>query len=855
MSISPTGGTDRKKLSASGRGFKDALSSDEEIFYDPNNVPLDIDDIKSNPETDDEFFDPQEGNYKSRRKSSDAESSRPNSPLNGDGLSKPYTNLRNLAGLSSPINHHDDNSSQKESVISSLSSTSQDNEGRHFFRDDDPPYDFTAGVDDSLRPTGSNRRGLTRANGSGGGGSSSPTAAKEQDPNVKQLLDDAQVFQHIFSSADIGPTVRVTGTSKLGKGSFKDKVRLVQTMDVMHDGPVWSMKFSPNGHYLATGGQDAKVIVWCVAEIPKSENANGGHSGGSGHHSHHHGGASTSQHHHGYTGDSSSVAPVSGLSADSSSRPNAENLPHGTMLPTYATQNQEIDGTNHVIGHFLLNEPYRILEGHTADITDLSWSRSSFLLSASMDHFVRLWHVSKRECLQEFKHPDAVTAVEFNPLHDRYFVSGCFDRRIRVWDIIPDGQVREWAQAPDTVTALTVSPDGQTVVAGLIQGQIFFYEYEGMRYKTQMDCRNRSGKYKNGCKVTGLAYLLREHSGAGTGGVGGGVGAAGATANLNNMGRSVSAMSHLLTAGFPPRRKMTMVSHGQLLVTTNDHRIRLCRLDDYSVISKYKGLKNKAMQIKATTSEDGKYTICGSDSGDVYLWKTHEQKNGQHGHDGANHGTHLLFTFDKVYKNSEYESFDGCDTGNGSSTAAGATTAAGGNTNHSHRHGSMSGASTVGGVGNGGEYGNVSVICAIFAPVESIRRYLRSQHGLLLKLKEQAAANAAAAQLLGIPPSALGFGRKLPHPNATNGNNTNSSHSAAEQLLGRRSRQGSATTSLPTVADAVTPPPVAPSHHSHLAAAYQTSHPDPRLMMTDLSSRIILTADTDGMLRIFYRMT
>lgn len=306
-----------------------------------------------------------------------------------------------------------------------------------------------------------------------------------------------------------------------------------------------------------------------------------------------------------------------------------------------------------------------------------------------------------------------------------------------------------------------------------------------------------------------------------------------------------------------------MVSHGQLLVTTNDHRIRLCRLDDYSVISKYKGLKNKAMQIKATTSEDGKFVICGSDTGDVFIWRTHEQKHGPHGSDGANHGTHLLFTFDKVYKNSDYECFDGCDTGNGSSTAAGATTTAGG----------IGGAnSTVNGGGNNSnEFGNVAVICAVFAPMESMRRYLRSQQGLLLKLKEQAAASAAAAQLLGIPPSALGFGRKLPHPatpstfasiTGTNGANA-ANVSAAEQLLGRRSRHGSATSTIPTL-----PLPSPPSHAevgatanasntpqtSSLASVFQTPGPDPRLMMTDLSSRVMITADTDGMLRVYFRM-
>lgn len=74
-------------------------------------------------------------------------------------------------------------------------------------------------------------------------------------------------------------------------------------------------------------------------------------------------------------------------------------------------------------------------------------------------------------------------------------MSGCFDRKLRVWDIIPDGSVREWLQTNDTITAVAFTPDGATVAAGLIQGQVSFYEYDPLKYKTQMDCKNHGGRY------------------------------------------------------------------------------------------------------------------------------------------------------------------------------------------------------------------------------------------------------------------------------------------------------------------------------------------------------------------------
>jgi WD40 repeat protein len=47
--------------------------------------------------------------------------------------------------------------------------------------------------------------------------------------------------------------------------------------------------------------------------------------------------------------------------------------------------------------------PYRTYSGHTADVLDLAWSKSQFVLSASMDKTVRLWHISMDDCLRVFK--------------------------------------------------------------------------------------------------------------------------------------------------------------------------------------------------------------------------------------------------------------------------------------------------------------------------------------------------------------------------------------------------------------------------------------------------------------------
>lgn len=84
--------------------------------------------------------------------------------------------------------------------------------------------------------------------------------------------------------------------------------------------------------------------------------------------------------------------------------------------------------------------PFCVYSGHTSDLLDVSWSKNYFILSSSMDKTVRLWHISRGECLCCFQHIDFVTAIVFHPRDDRYFLSGSLDGKLRLWNI-PDKKV------------------------------------------------------------------------------------------------------------------------------------------------------------------------------------------------------------------------------------------------------------------------------------------------------------------------------------------------------------------------------------------------------------------------------
>ena len=53
-----------------------------------------------------------------------------------------------------------------------------------------------------------------------------------------------------------------------------------------------------------------------------------------------------------------------------------------------------------------------------------------------------------------------MTCIQFNPIDDRYFISGSLDEKVRIWSI-PDPQVVDWNDLHEMVTAACFSPDGQ----------------------------------------------------------------------------------------------------------------------------------------------------------------------------------------------------------------------------------------------------------------------------------------------------------------------------------------------------------------------------------------------------------
>ncbi|KAF5949778.1 hypothetical protein HYC85_011771, partial [Camellia sinensis] len=111
----------------------------------------------------------------------------------------------------------------------------------------------------------------------------------------------------------------------------------------------------------------------------------------------------------------------------------------------------------------ILEKPLHQFNGNNDDILDLSWSKTSCLLSSSIDETVRLWQVGCEHCLK------------FNLVDNNQFISGSIDGKVWIW-AITSCQVVNWTYVKDIITAVCYRHNGKGVIVGSMKGTCHFYD-------------------------------------------------------------------------------------------------------------------------------------------------------------------------------------------------------------------------------------------------------------------------------------------------------------------------------------------------------------------------------------------
>ncbi|KAJ2850677.1 hypothetical protein IWW36_001721 [Coemansia brasiliensis] len=457
-------------------------------------------------------------------------------------------------------------------------------------------------------------------------------------PRVKRVK--RRVLWRLFLAQELTPAVYDEATSNAPSPPASSAPRPPPTptsempasaLPGAHKHAIWTMEFSVCGKYLAAGGQDGVVRVWRIAPFAREQverrvrsespmSAASVPSPASPAHARQKSVredimpfANTAPIAKGKHLRSFSVGQPALHASARCPRPPmpaaAVAADHGVLTsPTQAPPSASTQGSAipadlpsaptaqlHPMHAYELLEPvpFRSYVGHSADVLALSWSKNGFLLSASTDRTVRLWHPHRPECLCTFRHRDIVTSVAFNPRDDRLFISGSLDCRLRLWDI-PARRVRHWTRLPEgqmvTSVAFT-SSRGDRIVAGTYRGMCVFYSTDGLAVLGRMHARSSRGRNSKGSKITGFAY-------APTGQV------------------PPALLSRLLG----PAHYESLLANPRLLVSSNDSRLRMFLPAKRDLDRKYKGHANASSQAYARFSSDGRYIVSGSEDHNVYVW-------------------------------------------------------------------------------------------------------------------------------------------------------------------------------------------------------------------------------------------
>ncbi|KAJ8908808.1 hypothetical protein NDN08_005512 [Rhodosorus marinus] len=224
---------------------------------------------------------------------------------------------------------------------------------------------------------------------------------------------------------------------------------------------------------------------------------------------------------------------------------------------------------------FFEPNPVRVFEGHTKPVVDLDWSQANFLLTASMDTTVRLWHSARGECLRIFKHGDVVSSVVFHPCDNITFLTGCFNGKLQMWSMVQSSSVCA-ANAEDYISSAAISNDGQSAIVGTVNGRVKFYSMRNevtrewkLNDTTQIDVRPER------------AFEVRIGSEDGV---------------KRDLSKKVCAI-------------VPSPSDKEILITTNDAHVRTYMKNDKSLTRLYKGHVAVNNSLRGTYSNDERFLM------------------------------------------------------------------------------------------------------------------------------------------------------------------------------------------------------------------------------------------------------
>ncbi|GBL16328.1 serine/threonine-protein kinase F [Microcystis aeruginosa NIES-1211] len=202
-----------------------------------------------------------------------------------------------------------------------------------------------------------------------------------------------------------------------------------------HSGQVYSLAYSPDGRYLASGSKDRTIKIWEVA-TGKGLRTLTGHSG--------------------------VVLSVA-------------YSPDGRYLAS-GSQDKTIKIWEVATGKV------RTLTGHYMTFWSVAYSPDGrYLASGSWDKTIKIWETATGTELRTLTgHSMTVWSVAYSP-DSRYLASGSLDKTIKIWEVATGQELRTLTGHSEGVLSVAYSPDGRYLASGIGDGAIKIWEVATVR--------------------------------------------------------------------------------------------------------------------------------------------------------------------------------------------------------------------------------------------------------------------------------------------------------------------------------------------------------------------------------------
>jgi WD40 repeat protein len=118
-----------------------------------------------------------------------------------------------------------------------------------------------------------------------------------------------------------------------------------------------------------------------------------------------------------------------------------------------------------------------VLEGHKKNVLASVFSPDEkYIVTGSLDHSIKVWNAKTGEIIRTLeKHSDNIFDIAFHP-NASYFASASGDKTIRLWNMETGETVKTYVGHDGAVVDLGFSPDGYFLYSASVDGTVIIWE-------------------------------------------------------------------------------------------------------------------------------------------------------------------------------------------------------------------------------------------------------------------------------------------------------------------------------------------------------------------------------------------